>query len=42
MITEGVSLRLIERSDYAAFLAGNGNNVRSLIDSMRKKAAVHA
>ncbi len=42
MITEGVSLRLTERNDYAAFLAGNGNNVRNLIDSMRKKSAAHA
>jgi phospholipid transport system substrate-binding protein len=42
MITEGVSLRLTERNDYEAFLAGNGNSVRTLIDSMRKKTAAHA
>jgi len=42
MITEGVSLRLTQRSDYAAFLAGNGNNVRTLIDSLRQKVAAHA
>jgi phospholipid transport system substrate-binding protein len=39
MITEGVSLRLTERSDYEAFLAGNGHNLRSLIEGMRQKAA---
>jgi phospholipid transport system substrate-binding protein len=42
MITEGVSLRLTQRSDYSAFLASNGNNVRTLIESLRKKAAAHA
>ena len=42
MITEGVSLRLTERSDYESYLAGNGNSVRGLIDGMRKKAAGRA
>jgi phospholipid transport system substrate-binding protein len=42
MITEGVSLRLTERSDYESYLAGNGNSVRGLIDGMRKKAAADA
>jgi phospholipid transport system substrate-binding protein len=42
MITEGVSLRLTERSDYESFLAGNGNSVRGLIDGLRKKAAARA
>jgi phospholipid transport system substrate-binding protein len=42
MITEGVSLRLTQRSDYTAFLASNGNNVRTLIDSLRQKLAAHA
>jgi phospholipid transport system substrate-binding protein len=42
MITEGVSLRLTERNDTSAFLAGNGNSISTLIDRMRKKAAAHA
>jgi len=42
MITEGVSLRLTQRSDYEAFLASNGHTVRSLIDGLRQKAAAHA
>ena len=39
VIAEGTSLRLTQRSDYAAFLARNGNNVQALIDAMRKQAA---
>jgi len=42
MITEGVSLRVTERNDYASFLASNGHNVRTLIDSLRRKLAAHA
>jgi phospholipid transport system substrate-binding protein len=40
MIAEGVSLRVTERSDYTAFLARNGNNVRSLIEGLRQKLAM--
>lgn len=41
MIAEGVSLRLTARSDYEAFLARNGNNVRTLIQSLRQKVAAN-
>jgi phospholipid transport system substrate-binding protein len=39
MIAEGVSLRVPERSDYAAFLARAGNNVRGLIEALRQNLA---
>ena len=39
VIAEGTSLRLTQRSDYAAFLARNGNNVQALIDAMRQQVA---
>lgn len=39
VIAEGTSLRLTQRSDYAAFLARNGNSVQALIDAMRRQAA---
>ena len=35
VVAEGTSLRLTQRSDYAAFLARNNNNVQALIDAMR-------
>jgi phospholipid transport system substrate-binding protein len=38
VIAEGVSLRLTQRSDYAAYLARNNNNVQALIDAMRQQA----
>lgn len=38
VIAEGTSLRLTQRSDYAAYLSHNGNNVQALIDAMRKQA----
>jgi phospholipid transport system substrate-binding protein len=39
VIAEGVSLRLTQREDYAAYLARNNNNVQALIDAMRQQAA---
>ncbi len=39
VIAEGTSLRLTQRSDYAAFLSRNNNNVQALIDAMRRQAA---
>jgi phospholipid transport system substrate-binding protein len=38
IIAEGVSMRLTQRSDYAAYLQRNNNNVQSLIDAMRRQA----
>lgn len=35
VVAEGTSLRPTQRSDYAAFLARNNNNVQALIDAMR-------
>lgn len=37
MLTEGVSLRLTQRQDYASYLAQNGNNVQALIEAMRRQ-----
>jgi phospholipid transport system substrate-binding protein len=39
VIAEGTSLRLTQRSDYAAFLSRNGNNVQALIEALRQQAA---
>lgn len=39
VIAEGTSLRLTQRSDYAAFLSRNGSNVDALLDAMRRQAA---
>lgn len=39
VIAEGTSLRLTQRSDYAAFLSRNGNNVQTLIDALKQQAA---
>lgn len=38
VIAEGTSLRLTQRSDYAAYLSRNGNNVQALIDALRQQA----
>jgi phospholipid transport system substrate-binding protein len=38
VIAEGTSLRLTQRSDYAAYLSRNNNSVQALIDAMRKQA----
>jgi phospholipid transport system substrate-binding protein len=40
VIAEGVSLRLTQREDYAAYLARNNNNVQALIDAMRQQAEI--
>ena len=34
VVAEGTSLRLTQRSDYAAFLSRNNNDVEALIDAM--------
>ena len=39
VIAEGASLRLTQRSDYAAYLARNGNSVQALIDALKQQAA---
>jgi phospholipid transport system substrate-binding protein len=39
LVAEGTSLRLTQRSDYAAFLSRNGNNVQALIDALRQQVA---
>ena len=36
---EGTSLRLTQRSDYAAYLARNGNNVDALLSALERQAA---
>jgi phospholipid transport system substrate-binding protein len=38
VVAEGVSLRLTQRSDYAAYLERNNNSVQALIDALRKQA----
>ena len=39
VIAEGTSLRLTQRSDYAAFLAHNNNSIQALIDAMKQQIA---
>ena len=39
VIAEGTSLRLTQRSDYAAYLTRNGNNVQALIDALKQQAS---
>lgn len=39
VVAEGTSLRLTQRSDYAAYLARNNNSVESLIAAMRQQVA---
>lgn len=38
VVAEGTSLRLTQRSDYAAYLSRNGNNLQALIDAMKQQA----
>ena len=38
VVAEGVSLRLTQRADYAAYLDRNNNKVQALIDAMRQQA----
>jgi phospholipid transport system substrate-binding protein len=40
LIAEGVSLRVTQRSDYAAFLQHNNNDVGALIAAMRKQESM--
>ena len=37
VVAEGTSLRLTQRSDYASYLARNGNNVDALITAMQRQ-----
>lgn len=39
VIAEGTSLRLTQRSDYAAYLARNANSVAALIEALRQQDA---
>lgn len=39
VIAEGTSLRLTQRSDYAAYLTHNNNNIDALISAMRQQVA---
>jgi phospholipid transport system substrate-binding protein len=39
VIAEGTSLRLTQRSDYAAYLTRNNNSVQALIEAMRQQIA---
>jgi phospholipid transport system substrate-binding protein len=39
VVAEGTSLRLTQRSDYAAYLSRNNNNIDALINAMRQQLA---
>ncbi len=39
VVAEGTSLRLTQRSDYASYLARNGNNVDALLTAMQRQVA---
>jgi phospholipid transport system substrate-binding protein len=39
VVAEGTSLRLTQRSDYAAYLTRNNNSVQALIQAMRQQIA---
>ena len=39
VVAEGTSLRITQRSDYAAYLQRNGNSIDALIGAMRQQAA---
>jgi phospholipid transport system substrate-binding protein len=39
VVAEGTSLRLTQRSDYAAYLSRNNNNIDALINAMRQQVA---
>jgi phospholipid transport system substrate-binding protein len=41
VVAEGVSLRLTQRSDYAAFLTRNNNDIDSLMRAMRQQIAAN-
>lgn len=42
VVAEGVSLRLTQRGDYAAFLARNGNDLELLLRALRQQVAAPA
>jgi phospholipid transport system substrate-binding protein len=37
VIAEGTSLRITQRSDYAAYLQRNGNNIDALLAAMKSQ-----
>jgi phospholipid transport system substrate-binding protein len=39
VVAEGTSLRLTQRSDYAAYLSQNNGNVQALIDAIKRQAS---
>jgi phospholipid transport system substrate-binding protein len=39
VVAEGTSLRLTQRSDYAAYLSRNNNSVDALISAMKQQLA---
>jgi phospholipid transport system substrate-binding protein len=39
VVAEGTSLRLTQRSDYAAYLSRNNNNIDALISAMRQQVS---
>ena len=39
IVAEGVSLSLTQRSDYASYLARNGNNVQALINALTRQVS---
>jgi len=41
VVAEGTSLRLTQRSDYAAYLTHNNNSVQALIEAMRQQIAAN-
>jgi phospholipid transport system substrate-binding protein len=41
VVAEGTSLRLTQRSDYAAYIQRNGGNVDALIAAMRQQTQAH-
>jgi len=42
LVAEGTSMRLTQRSDYAAFLGRNNGNVQALLEAMRQQLARNA
>jgi phospholipid transport system substrate-binding protein len=39
LVAEGTSMRLTQRSDYAAFLSQNGNSIEALLAAMKRQIA---
>jgi len=42
VVAEGTSLRITQRSDYAAYLQRNGNSIDALIGAMRQQVGQHS